>query len=99
MLLTFLVFCVVIFGWLSVAYLFCFLCCNFWLVECCSPFLVFRVVIFVFVCGGSNTMLTFLVFCVVCFVFVCGGSVLLVILAFCVVCFVFVCGGLCCLSF
>jgi hypothetical protein len=31
-------FCVVIFGWLSVAHLFCFLCCDFWLVECCSPF-------------------------------------------------------------
>jgi hypothetical protein len=35
---TFLVFCVVIFGWLSVAHLFSFLCCDFWLVECCSPF-------------------------------------------------------------
>jgi len=28
----------VIFGWLSVAHLFCFMCCDFWLVECCSPF-------------------------------------------------------------
>jgi hypothetical protein len=25
--------------WLSIAHLFSFLCCDFWLVECCSPFL------------------------------------------------------------
>jgi nitrate reductase NapE component len=35
---TFLVFYVVIFGWLSIAHLFSFLCCDFWLVECSSPF-------------------------------------------------------------
>jgi hypothetical protein len=37
-LLFFLVFCVVMFGWLSVVHRFSFLCCDFWLVERCSPF-------------------------------------------------------------
>ena len=70
--------------------------------------LVFCVVCFVFVCGGSegwvSVLLVILIFCVVCFVFVCGRSggwvsVLLFIFVFFVVCFVFVCVGLCCLSF
>jgi hypothetical protein len=45
-LLTFLVICVVIFDWLSVAHLFCFLCCDFWLVECCSPFILGLIYLF-----------------------------------------------------
>ena len=89
-----------------VAYYFSFLCCVFCFCLWRSVLfiiLVFCVVCFVFVCGGSggwvSVLLVILVFCVVCFVFVCWESVLLIILVFCVVCFVFVCGGPCCLSF
>ena len=58
MVLIFLVFCVVVFGGISGAHLFSFLCCSIWWVVRCAHLFIFCVVVF----GGGSVMLIFFSF-------------------------------------